>query len=95
MDMEPEVLGERVVETLWDEDIDVELEVERLSADSHIDMLSKDPTRFFGRTVNVGAGGVCAHCMAAAGASGLLPFPIEYLQRLQWPAASGSCWSCR
>ena len=24
MDMEPEVLGERVVETLWDEDIDVE-----------------------------------------------------------------------
>ena len=36
-----------------DEDISAALEVQRLSADDPIDMLSSDPDRFFGRTTKV------------------------------------------
>lgn len=36
-----------------DDDISAALEVERLSADDTIDMLSSDPDRFFGRTTKV------------------------------------------
>ena len=58
-----------------DADIAAALEVERLSADEPVRMLSSDPDRFFGRTTRVGRGAgrrrvggwgwlaiACAHC---------------------------------
>lgn len=66
-----------------DEDIAAAMEVERLSADDPIGMLSSDPDRFFGRTAKVGGwacvvgapcpapafagAGTLLHCAAAGG----------------------------
>ena len=50
-----------------DEEIATALEVQRLSADEPIAMLSQDPERFFGRTTKVGGGVPAAHpCTARA-----------------------------
>ena len=47
-------LGVDVPAGATDEDISAALEVERLSADDPIAMLSSDPDRFFGRTTKAG-----------------------------------------
>jgi hypothetical protein len=48
-----------------DEDIAAALEVERLSADDPIDMLSSDPDRFFGRTTKASpTPNSCKGCIA-------------------------------
>jgi hypothetical protein len=59
-------LGVDVPAGATDEDISAALEVERLSADDPIAMLSSDPDRFFGRTTKAGQAARCIVCTAFA-----------------------------
>ena len=71
-----------------DEDISAALEVERLSADDPIAMLSSDPDRFFGRTTKAGQA-------APTFCTALLLCRLEDLQSLPRAAAALFTQCCR